>query len=229
MTGFLIALAAFIAMHVGLSGSGLRAVLVGRIGERAYQGAFSLASVAVFAALIWTYGQARVDPAASTLWTPPQAALIVAHVLIIPGLLIGFTGILTPNPTAAGFENTVHGAEPARGVVRITRHPFLWGGVLWGLGHALANGETHAVLLGLGIAVMNLIGTGSIDAKRARRDPDDWARFARVTSNVPFAAIFEGRQSLKLGEMGWRPFAAAAIVAALYHFHAVLFGVPAHW
>ena len=229
MTGFLIALAAFIAMHVGLSGSGLRAMLVGRIGERAYQGAFSLASVAVFAALIWTYGQARVDPAASTLWTPPQAALIAAHVLIIPGLLIGFTGILTPNPTAAGFENTVHDAEPARGVVRITRHPFLWGGVLWGLGHALANGETHAVLLGLGIAVMNLIGTGSIDAKRARRDPDDWARFARVTSNMPFAAIFEGRQSLKLGEMGWRPFAAAAIVAALYHFHAVLFGVPAHW
>lgn len=229
MTGFLIALAAFIALHVGLSGSGLRAVLVGRIGERAYQGVFSLASVAIFAALIWTYGQARVDPAASTLWTPPQAALIAAHVLIIPGLLLAFTGILTPNPTAAGFENTVHGADPAKGVVRITRHPFLWGGALWGLGHALANGETHAILLGLGIAVMNLIGTGSIDAKRARRDPDDWARFARVTSNMPFAAIFEGRQSLNLGEMGWRPFAAAAIVAAIYHFHAVLFGVPAHW
>jgi uncharacterized membrane protein len=228
MTGFLIALAAFIAMHVGLSGSGLRAMVIRRIGAGPYQGAFSLASILVFAAVVWTYGQARVDPAASVLWTPPQAALIAAHVLIIPGLLLAFTGILTPNPTSAGFENTVRGPEPARGVVRITRHPFLWGGVLWGVGHALANGETHAILLGLGIAVMNLIGTGSIDAKRAVRDPDDWARFARVTSNVPFAAIFEGRQSLKLGEMGWRPFAAAAIVAALYHFHAVLFGVAAH-
>jgi len=75
-----------------------------------------------------------------------------------------------------------------------------------------------------------LIGPHLIDAKRARRDPDNWARFAAETSWLPFLAIAQGRAKLSLGEIGWwRPLLAVVIYAVFVLFaHQWLFGVSAH-
>jgi uncharacterized membrane protein len=57
---------------------------------------------------------------------------------------------------------------------------------------------------------------------------EKWEAFARQTSNVPFAAILAGRQTLKLGEIGWVKIVAAIVVwAVLLLAHPYLFGVPA--
>jgi len=46
---------------------------------------------------------------------------------------------------------------------------------------------------------------------RKKSNPD-WARFAAVSSNVPFAAIAQGRNRLVWGEIGWlRPAAGLAV------------------
>lgn len=227
MALFALALSAFVLLHIGLSATGLRGALIKAIGEGPYRGLFSFLSIAFLAAMIWTYGQARVSPENTALWAPPGWTLHAAHTLITFGLLLGFTGILTPSPTALGFESTLQSVEPAKGILRITRHPFLWGVALWGFGHLLVNPERANIMLFGAIAFMAIAGTRSIDRKTRARDPEAWARFSARTSNAPFAAILAGRNRLPLIELGWRPFAAAAIVAAVAFFHAVLFGVAA--
>jgi uncharacterized membrane protein len=42
---------------------------------------------------------------------------------------------------------------------------------------------------------------------------------------VPFVAILQGRNSLKIGELGWWPLVLALIVYGLFlYFHKILFG-----
>jgi len=51
-------------------------------------------------------------------------------------------------------------------------------------------------------------------------------RFAALTSNVPFLAIVEGRNWLRIGEIGWWRAILAVILYGLFlHFHRNLFGV----
>ena len=85
-----------------------------------------------------------------------EAALGAAGLAALAGLCacrcsgsrLVVAGLFTPGPTLAGYEKSgLAQAEPARGVLRITRHPFLWGVALWALGHLLVNGERFAVML----------------------------------------------------------------------------------
>jgi uncharacterized membrane protein len=112
-------------------------------------------------------------------------------------------------------------------VLRITRHPFLWGVALWGGAHLLSNGDRASVMLFGGLALMVLLGTRSIDRKSRARDPEGWAPFAAVTSNVPFAAIAQGRNRFAFGEMGWRLLVALAAYALFGYFHGAIIGVSA--
>jgi uncharacterized membrane protein len=225
MTMFAAALAAFILLHVGVSATPLRAALVGRMGESAYRGVFALASAGVLAWMIFAYGAARAAPDNPMLWTPPEWGRHVAATLVLIGFLLAVSGLLTPGPTQAGFEGALKKPDPAKGVLRITRHPFLWGVALWGVGHLFANGEGTSVMLFGGLAAMALLGTRSIDRKSAARMPAEWAPFRDATSNVPFAAILKGRNRLAPGEMAIPLLAALAAFGAVVWFHRVLFGV----
>lgn len=231
MNLFAWALAGFVLIHIGISATGLRRQIVGAIGEWPYRGLFSLASGALLVALIVGLGQVRADPfdpLNAPLWSPPDWARHVAYVLVLFGVSLAFAGLLTPGPTLAGYEKKgLAKAEPAHGVLRITRHPFLWGVALWGAGHMLANGERFAVMLFGGLALMAVFGARSIDRKGAARDPEAWARFEEVTSNVPFMAITQGRNKLALGEIGWRGLMGVAIAVAIALFHRQLIGVAA--
>lgn len=229
MNLFVWALAGFVLIHVGVSATGLRARLVGAIGEGPYRAVFSLLSAGLLTGLIIGFGQMRADPfdpLNAPLWSPPDWLRHVTYVLVILGLTLAFAGLFTPGPTLAGYEKKgLAQAEPARGVLRITRHPFLWGAALWGVGHLLANGERFAVMLFGALALMAVLGARSIDRKGAARDPERWARFEEVTSNVPFVAITQGRNKLALGEIGWRGLLGLALAVTILFFHRQLFGV----
>jgi len=231
MNLFAWALAGFVLIHIGISATGLRARIVGAIGEWPYRGLFSVASGALLTALIIGLGQVRADPFNPLnvpLWAPADWLRWPAYVLVLLGLSLAFAGLFTPGPTFAGFEKKgLERAEPAHGVLRITRHPFLWGVALWGLGHLLVNGERFAVMLFGAMALMAVYGARSIDRKGAARDPEGWAKFENVTSNMPFAAITQGRNRLAITEIGWRGLAGVAIAVAIALFHRQLFGVAA--
>jgi uncharacterized membrane protein len=229
MNAFAWALVGFVSLHVGVSATGLRARLVGGIGEGPYRIAFSLASLALLLWLIHGYGAMRADPfdpLNEALWLPPTWLHWPGIALVAFGLTLATAGVLTPGPTYAGFEKkSLTQAEPARGVLRITRHPFLWGVALWAAGHLMVNGERFAVMLFGVLGVMVLLGARSIDRKGRTRDPEAWARFEGVTSNAPFAAIAQGRNRLELGELGWRALAGVAVAAGVALGHEMAFGV----
>jgi uncharacterized membrane protein len=225
MTAFALALAAFVFIHVGLSATGLRAAAVRAIGEWPYRGAFSATSAILLVGVVWTYGQARFDPGNVPLWSPPAGMIHATYLIAGLGVTLAFAGLFTPGPTLVGAEAMLKRPDPARGVLAITRHPFLWGVSLWGLGHALANPELAPTLLFLGLANMCLVGTRSIDRKGRGRE--GWEAFEAVTSNVPFAAILQGRANPNIGQMILPLLAGAALSGLVLYAHPLLFGVAA--
>lgn len=231
MNGFAWALAVFVLIHVGISATGLRTRLVAAVGIGPYRIAFSVVSLGLLLWLIHGYGVMRADPFDTLngpFWAPPAWLHWPAVVLALFGISLAFTGVLTPGPTLAGYEKAGLGkAEPAYGVLRITRHPFMWGVAFWAPGHLLVNGERFAPMLFGALGVMVLYGTRSIDRKGRARDPEAFARFEAVTSNIPFAAIAQGRNKLVLGEIGWRGLAGIVIAVVIALFHQSLFGAPA--
>ncbi len=228
MGGFTLALAGFVLLHVGVAATGARVALVRGIGEGAYRALFSLASAALLFWLVSAFGAMRADPfdpLNEALWLPPDWTRWPAGALSFLGIILAVAGLLTPGPTLAGFEKrSLALAEPAHGVLRISRHPFLWGVALWGAGHLLANGERFAIMLFGALTFMAIYGARSIDRKARARDPERWAEFEAVTSNVPFMAVTQGRNRLVFGEM-WLKLLAGLIVAVIIALaHKNLFG-----
>lgn len=222
MRGLIVAAAFFLLIHFGIAGSRLRDVLVARLGEKTFRGLFALLSAAGLAWLIFAYRRAPLE----TLWLAPRPLAHSAFGLVLLAFLLAVPGLLTPNPTAAGREPRLESSDAVQGIVRVTRHPFLWGTALWALAHLLANGDLASVVFFGSLLLLALAGTFSIDAKRRRHFGASWNAFERATSNVPFGAIAAGRNRLAIGEIGaWRLLAALAAYAVVLAFHATWFGV----
>jgi uncharacterized membrane protein len=218
----------FLLLHLLVSGTRLRDALTGVIGIGPYMGLFALASAAGLTWLGFAFAGALGTPGDRFYWDITPAARdaqiglqLVAMLLIVPGLA-------TPNPTSVRQEGALDRPDVASGMLRITRHPFLWGVAIWAAGHLIVNGNTASIILFGSMLLLALFGTASIDAKRKRVFGPKWDAFAAQTSNVPFAAIAAGRQRLSLGEIGWWRIALAVAIWALFAWaHPYLFGVRA--
>jgi uncharacterized membrane protein len=217
MPDLIAACAYFLLIHFGVSGTRLRDALTGRLGEGPYRGLFSLASIAGIAWVTYAYRRA---PLIAT-WGFLAGLRPLAWVLVFIAFLFAAIGILTPSPTQVGMESRLDPAA-ARGMVRITRHPFLWGVGLWAATHLIINGDVASLLLFGTMLLLALGGTAAIDAKRRRKYPEQWAKFAQVTSSVPFGAIARGTNRLApaLAEIGpWRILAAILLYALAFYLH----------
>ena len=221
MISLALAALAFIAIHLGVSGTTLRDRMVAAIGLRGYMLAFSIASVGAIIWLVSAYQAAAYAPTWGQLegWKPVMIALM------LPAFLLVIIGLTTPNPTSVAQEGLVDRAP--QGIVRITRHPFLMGVALWSGLHLIGNGDVASLLFFAALAVVAVAGTVSIDAKRRRvLGAKAWDVFAFRTSIVPFAAILAGRNSLAAREIGWwRPVAGTAAYVLMLGGHAHLVGV----
>lgn len=217
MPDLIAACAYFLLIHFGVSGTRLRDAFTGRIGEGPYRGLFSLASLIGIAWVIYAYRQAPLIPTWGFLPGFRQAA----YVLVFIAFLFAVIGILTPSPTRVGMESKLDPGM-ARGMVRITRHPFLWGVGLWAATHLIINGDVASLILFGTFLVLAIGGTASIDAKRRRKFPERWPKFAQATSSVPFAAIARGGNRLApaLAEIGaWRIIVALVLYAVAFYLH----------
>ncbi len=126
-------------------------------------------------------------------------------VVVLPGALVLLVGAFTlPSPTAVGGEKLLLAASQSRGVLRVTRHPFLWAAVLWSVAHLLVNPDLGSLVFFGSLGLTALRGSYDIDRKRRRTHPSEFAAFEAETSNLPFAAVLGGRNRLVLGEL-WLP------------------------
>lgn len=216
---------AFLALHLAIAGTRARDRIVGAIGERAYLGLFSLASIGGIVWLCMAYKAAQMEPD-WLYWVAPEWLVHLAPPVMIVAFLFAVVGLTTPNPTAAMAEGLLDKPDTIRGMLRITRHPFLWGAMIWAALHIAVNGDKASIIFFGTFLVLAALGTLSIDEKRKRKVGEKWAGFAAATSNLPFAAIVAGRNRLRLGELGWwRILAALIAFGGIFYGHLWLFGV----
>lgn len=217
MFNLVLACAAFLLLHV-LPSTPLRAGLARTLGEGPYIGAFSAASVAL---IVWTalaYKGAPVTPLWPGLRFLPSAVMPFSFLLVV-------SGVLTPNPTAVAAGKLLARPDPARGIIRVTRHPVMWGIMLWAGAHILARGELKSTIFFGTFFLLAAAGTRLQDARKAKTHGEDWKRFAALTSNLPFAAIAEGRNRFAPGEIGLVQLVFALLVyGGMLAVHSWLFG-----
>lgn len=194
MGNLVIATAAFLATHF-VTSTPLRARLVGGMGEWPYRGLYSLIAFATLAWMIWAYATAPHNH----LWTGPRTPPYVAMPFVFVLLACGYWR----NPTMVGADRLLKSDDPARGIIRITRHPIMWAVMLWAAAHIWARGDSKALVFFGGFVVLAALGTILMDSRKRRTLGNDWDRFAALTSNVPFMAIAQGRNRIAWREIGW--------------------------
>lgn len=220
----------FVGGHFLLSSWGIRGALTARIGEEAFRGLYAMI---MLAALVWTiiaFGSAPSLP----VWTPAPFTAWVPNLLMPIACVLLISGVTTRSPTAVGGEAVLADPNPVRGILTVTRHPFLWGTGLWAVGHLAANGDMASIVLFGGMAVLSFVGMAAIDSKQRRRleqagREGDWGPVALTTSILPFQAALEGRTTVDWRGIGWwRPALGLLVWAALYGGHPLYAGVWPH-
>lgn len=226
MTMLVAAAAVFLGIHLLIAGTRMRDAFTGVIGERPYLGLFSLASIATIVWLAMAYNAMQAGGNNPVLYDLGPGIRHLGIPVIAIAFLLGVQGLFMSNPAAMQGEAAAAKEGTIKGVLRITRHPFLWGVVIWSAFHLAANGDEASVIFFGTFFLLALFGTFSIDAKRKRKMGASWDGFAARTSNIPFAAAFAGRNTLNISEsFGWRFWTALIVFLALVFAHAHIFGV----
>lgn len=221
----LIGLVAFVGGHFALSSPPLRDPTVRQIGEERFRGLYALLALATLIWIVIAYGAAPQVP----VWAPPAWTRWIPNLAMPVAAMLLVAGVTTRNPTAVGGEGALDDPRATRGVLTITRHPFLNAVGLWALAHLAANGDLASVLLFGGMAVLAYGGMPSIDSKMRRRVEAAWGPVAMTTSRLPFVAALQGRVRIDWRGIGlWRPALGLVLWAALYGLHPAYTGMWPH-
>jgi uncharacterized membrane protein len=208
----------FALSHVVLSSNPLRPRAVRLLGERLFQGLYSLVAFAVFLPLVLVYaGNKHAGP---LLWIfEPNIVLdVITRIGNTVAVMLVVAGIFRPSPTGVTGTPT----RRPRGVQRITRHPLFMGIVLWALMHVLVNGYASDVVFYGGFVVFGLLGSWHQDRRQKALPDGAYASFCEQSPFLPFTrrGIFKG-----LREIGAVPIVVGLLAAGLLrYFHAGLFG-----
>jgi uncharacterized membrane protein len=129
MTLLIIGLIIFLGLHsVRIVAEGWRTKKRAQLGEGAWKGLYSVASLIGFALIVWGYSLARQQPV--VLWVPPVATRHIAATL----MLIAFIML------AAAYV-------PGNAIKSKLRHPMTLSVKTWAFAHLLANGSLADVVL----------------------------------------------------------------------------------
>jgi len=220
MTMLVLAGVVFLVTHF-LPSTPLRPGLVAVLGEKAYLGVYTLVAFAALGWMIWAYIRAPYE----SLWVGDEFK--VWALVMMPFALVSVVlGGMTRNPTAVRQEHALKSFGDPRGILRITRHPIMWGIALWATVHIIARGDTASVIFFGTMLLLAVLGTVFIDARKSRTLGPDWEKFASATSNFPFVAVLQGRNQFRFDEIGWKKVLIGLAVYFVFLFlHPFLFGV----
>ncbi len=224
MGELILATALFVGSHFLLSSTAIRRPITARTGLWPFLGTYSVIAIASLIWMIWAYVNAPyIELWPQTRWTRWLPSLVMPLALILMA-----HGYAAPNPTMVGQQTRASARDPAPGILKITRHPIMWGIALWALSHIPVNGDVAALILFGGMALLALGGAAHLDHRRCETQPDGWQRFADVTSYTPFVAIIGARARFSLADYDWtRLLIALVAFGVLLFLHRWLTGVPA--
>jgi uncharacterized membrane protein len=222
MIEFIVAIGAFLLAHMIPPTPVVRQFLIRQLGRRAYIVAYSLLSLAL---IVWVVAAARRAPYVA-LWRPETWQIFVPLIAMPFAIWFVTGGLAEANPLSISlYAKTGNVLGP---MARITRHPVLWGFLLWALSHIPPNGSLVAFVLFAGMAALAFGGFWLID-RRARRQLGEakWQELAKSGPLIPFAALARSPSSIaglpRL--LAWGAAAIALYVWFLLQGHALLIGV----
>lgn len=150
MTYLYLGVIIFTGMHLFPAAAGVRQTLISRIGEKSYMGIFSLIVLGSTILMGVGYSQARFI----NLYNPPVWGRSMTAALMLLSLILFAAANMPGN------------------IKRLTRHPMLWGLVLWSMGHLCANGDKASVVLFGGLGLFGLIAMLSANLRGAVKQQD---------------------------------------------------------
>jgi uncharacterized membrane protein len=213
----------FLATHY-VASTPIRSLLVRGLGDNGYLGLHSLVSLVTLVWMIWAYAKTPFD----RVWVGDEFKAWM--LLLMPvSLVLVVCGLSIRNPTAVRQGNALKSMSEPHGILRVTRHPLMWGIAIWAFMHLVTRGDTASFIFFGGLLLLALSGSVMIDRRMDRNFGVDWMRFAAKTSNVPFAAIVQGRNQFKFEEIGWsRVVAGLALYVVLMALHPYVIGTRAY-
>jgi len=170
MIVLVLGLAIFLGVHsLRIFADDWRAAQMGRIGENAWKGLYSLFSLVGLVLIIWGYGLSRSTPV--ELWSPP---VFTRH---LSGLLMLLSFVLL----AAAYV-------PGTRIRQVLGHPMVLGVKTWAFAHLIANGRlADVVLFGGFLAWAVLLYIAS-----RRRDRRNGTRYVAGPASRDMIAIAAG-------------------------------------
>lgn len=173
---------AFAGTHMALSSLRLRPALVARLGERGFQGLYSLVALATFVPLVRAYYQHK--HAGPLLWsfTGVPGVRLAAFALMGVAATLVVAGLVQPSPASMAG-----GKAEVRGVARITRHPLLMGFGVWGVAHLLVASVNAAELAFFGgFPLFAALGCAHQDRRKLVTVGERYRAFHDATPFLPF-------------------------------------------
>lgn len=120
-----IGLLIFFGIHLLPSITGLRQVLVNRLGELPYKGLYALISLTGFTLIII----GKINTVHLPVWDPPAWGVYVTFSIMPLAFILVVAANLPGN------------------IKRYTRHPMLWGITLWSVGHLVSNDDLSSIII----------------------------------------------------------------------------------
>ena len=214
----------FAIAHSGLAA--LRPWGEKRIGPRLYRILFALVSLPLAVVLIIYFFNHRYDGV--QLWQLQGVTGVQTVVWVLSAISFLFLYPATFNllEIAAIEKPQVHLYET--GIIRITRHPQMVGQVIWCIAHTLWIGTSFTLLTSVGLVLHHLFAVWHGDRRLLARYGEAFVAAKSRTSVIPFLALLQGRQTLKLQEF-LRPSYAGVVgfILLLWWAHPLLIGSTA--
>lgn len=213
-------LALFAIVHSGLAS--IRTNIVNIIGERLYRVIFAISSLTMAGICIGFFIGHRYDGyvlwrlqgQAWTSWVVASLS-VVSFGFLYPGTFDLLSIAAIKKPKLRLFQDV--------GVLRITRHPQLWGQIIWCIGHEIWLGSSFGMVACLGLIAHHLFGAWHGDRRLESKYGKEWRDYARRTSILPFGAAFDGRQDIRWSEFVTPAYVGvAAFVVAIYKAHPLM-------
>ncbi|MBB5015849.1 NnrU family protein [Rehaibacterium terrae] len=170
MSLLILGLALFFAIHALPWLPPLRRRLIERLGALPYRGLFALVSALGLLLIVLGHARAPHEP----LWLPPAWGRPLVYPLLFAAFVLLAAAYLPGN------------------LKRYTRHPMLWGVVLWGVGHLLVRGDLSSLLLFGGFIGYALLAMASANLRGARKTEQRQPLWKDALVLVAGAAAYAG-------------------------------------
>lgn len=216
--GLFLSAIAFVGLHFLLSHP-LRVASVRKLGERGFQGVYSVIALLTFGLMIYFYGRIGREP---PLWTLSEWAWAIASLVMWVGAIL-FVGSFLDNPALPGAR-LERGRAPG-GVFAITRHPMMWGFALWALAHIALWWSVRTLIVAGAVLILALLGAHMQDRKKRVLMGETWSGWEARTaywprwSALPRAGLVLWLVALALWLiLTWSHMPAAGIPAGLWRW-----------